>query len=142
MSYAFSESSRTYLVCHSSSCRFPEGRCYKYYSKFKARVRGQYLTPQISYMVNLVFRYSWQPSVNSYNPMRYNVDGEDETKVFIVYPTHMRRDGWFIAPLYQFTSQHTTKNLQFVFETCWRNLLVAGFEFQPSKEKVSNGYVI
>ncbi|GJV23344.1 kinase-like domain, phloem protein 2-like protein [Tanacetum coccineum] len=116
--------------------RFPGGLCYDYYWDFKARVRGQYLTPQISYMVNLVFRYWRRPYVNKYEPLiRYKVDGE-ETKVCIIYPTYMRQDGWFIAPLYQFTSQHKTADIQFEFESRSTHLIVAGIEFQPSEEKV------
>nr|GEW90430.1 protein kinase-like domain, phloem protein 2-like protein [Tanacetum cinerariifolium] len=117
--------------------RFPRGLCYKMYcDTFKARVRGEYLTPEISYMVNLVFRYRWPHDVNSFNPLRYKVDGEDEKKVFIIYPIDMRKDGWFIAPLYQFTSQHKTADLQFEFEYRVTPLLVAGIEFQPYEEKV------
>ncbi|PWA93805.1 protein kinase-like domain, Phloem protein 2-like protein [Artemisia annua] len=48
----------------------------------------------------------------------------------------MREDGWFTVPFYHFTTQHTTANLQFHFEFRIANLLVAGFEFQPSEEKV------
>ncbi|GJU84268.1 kinase-like domain, phloem protein 2-like protein [Tanacetum coccineum] len=117
--------------------RFPRGLCYEYrWDGFKARVRGQYLTPQISYTVNLVFRYSWQYEINSYSPLRYKLDGEEETKVFIIYPIHMRKDGWFIVPLYQFTSQHKPEDLQFEFENRATILHVAGIEFQPSEEKV------
>ncbi|PWA93617.1 protein kinase-like domain, Phloem protein 2-like protein [Artemisia annua] len=117
--------------------RFPGGRCYFYEIGFKARVRGEYLTPHISYTLNLVFRYKDQRDVNEYNPLRYKIDGEDETKVFMIYPsTHMREDGWFIVPLYQFTSQHTTVDLQFQFEYRRAILQVAGIEFQPSEEKV------
>ncbi|PWA62707.1 serine-threonine/tyrosine-protein kinase catalytic domain-containing protein [Artemisia annua] len=116
---------------------FQGGRCYIYDMEFKACVRGQYLTPQISYTLNLVFRYKYESDVNSYNPLRYKIDLEDETKVFIIYPsTHMREDGWFIAPLYQFTSQHKIADMQFEFEYRAVTLLVAGMEFQPSKEKV------
>lgn len=68
--------------------------------------------------------------------MRYKIDGEDETKVFIIYPTDMRQDGWFIVPLYHFTSQHITADLQFEFEYRDADLLVAGIEFQPSEDKV------
>ncbi|PWA60898.1 concanavalin A-like lectin/glucanase domain, Tyrosine-protein kinase, non-receptor Jak3 [Artemisia annua] len=115
--------------------RFPGGRYYDYRYSFKARVRGEYLTPHISYTANLIFQYRFQ-GVNSYNPLRYKIDGE--SKVFIIYPsTHLREDGWFIAPLYHFTTQHTTANLQFVFERRSTELLVAGIEFQPSEEKVS-----
>nr|GEX83040.1 protein kinase-like domain, phloem protein 2-like protein [Tanacetum cinerariifolium] len=141
---------RSYIqacVCHDftvyemlsySNSRFPGGLFYDYNYEFKARVRGQYLTPQISYTVNLVFRYEDQSSnVNSYYPLRYKIDGEDETKVFIIYPsTHMREDGWFVAPFYQFTSQHTTVDLQFEFKDRPITLVVAGIEFQPSEEKV------
>ncbi|GJW49616.1 kinase-like domain, phloem protein 2-like protein [Tanacetum coccineum] len=119
--------------------RFPGGRCYDYqYDGLKACVRGQYLTPQISYTLNLVFRYKLQSDVNEYNLVRYKIDGEDETKVFIIYPsTHLREDGWFLVPLYQFTSQNTTADLRFEFETRPTKLLVAGIEFQPSEEKVN-----
>ncbi|GJU76522.1 kinase-like domain, phloem protein 2-like protein [Tanacetum coccineum] len=116
--------------------RFPGGRCYRYYSKYKARVIGQYLTPQISYTLNLVFRYKRDTNVNGYGPLKYKVDGEEETKVFIIYPIDMNKDGWFIAPLYQFTSQHKTADLQFEFQGRSTILLVTGFEFQPSEEKV------
>ncbi|PWA62025.1 protein kinase-like domain, Phloem protein 2-like protein [Artemisia annua] len=116
--------------------RFPGGRCYKYKWEFKARVRGEYLTPHISYTINLVFRYIYEWDVNSHNrPLRYKIDGE--SKAFIIYPsTHMREDGWFIVPLYHFTTQHTTVDLQFEFEGHNTYLLVAGIEFQPSEEKV------
>ncbi|PWA95664.1 protein kinase-like domain, Phloem protein 2-like protein [Artemisia annua] len=115
--------------------RFPGGKCFYYYYDFKARVRGEYLTPHISYTLNLFFRYEYESKVNSYNPLRYKIDGEP--KVFLIYPcTHMREDGWFIIPLYHFTNQHTTADLQFQFEHCYYHLLVAGIEFQPSEQKV------
>ncbi|PWA38264.1 protein kinase-like domain, Phloem protein 2-like protein [Artemisia annua] len=48
----------------------------------------------------------------------------------------MREDGWFIVPLYHFTTQHATADLQFEFDNRYYKLLVAGIEFQPSEEKV------
>nr|GEW31097.1 protein kinase-like domain, phloem protein 2-like protein [Tanacetum cinerariifolium] len=129
------------LVKHRDDCvnsRFPGGRCYEYEWSFNARVRSQYLTPRISYAVNIVLRYKHEYNIKFYGPMRYKINGEDETKVFIIYPTDMRQDGWFVVPLYHFTSKHTTADIQFEFEsrTTNMNLLVAGFEFQPSEEKV------
>ncbi|GKF57821.1 hypothetical protein Tco_0171358, partial [Tanacetum coccineum] len=112
------------------------GRCYEYHSKFKARVRGQYLTPHISYMLNLVFRYEDQSDVSSYYPLKCKIDGKEN--VLIIYPINMRQDGWFTVPLYQFTSQHKTADLQFEFEHREIRLLVAGIEFQPSEEKVTS----
>lgn len=100
-------------------------------------MRGQYLTPQISYTLNLVFRYISEWEGNAYNRLRYKLNGEDETRVFIIYPSYMREDGWFIAPLYQFTSQDKTVDFQFVFEDRAITLLVAGIEFHPLEEKVS-----
>ncbi|PWA39881.1 protein kinase-like domain, Phloem protein 2-like protein [Artemisia annua] len=128
---------RIYMEACNPQTLFPGGLCYFYHDRFKASVRGEYLTPHISYTANLVFRYRWQSDVNYHNPLRYKIDGEDETKVFIIYPTiHEREDGWFVVPLYHFTSQHTTADLQFEFEYRWVDLLVAGIEFQPSEEKV------
>ncbi|PWA41314.1 protein kinase domain, Nitrogen network kinase 1, Phloem protein 2-like protein [Artemisia annua] len=126
-------------VKHQDDCvdsRFPGGRYYRYDAGFKAHVRAEYLTSHISYTVNLVFRYTYESHVNSYNPMRYKIEGEDETKVFIINPSTHMRDGWFIAPLYQFTSQHKTADLQFQFEFRSYHLSVTGIEFQPSEEKV------
>ncbi|GKB34202.1 hypothetical protein Tco_0879144 [Tanacetum coccineum] len=117
--------------------RFPGGACYEYKLGFEAGVRGEFLTPQISYTLNLVFRYQFEWTIDSYNHLRYKINGEDETKVIIIYPsTHLREDGWFVVPLYHFTSQHTTADLQFEFEHRYANLLVAGIEFQPCEEKV------
>ncbi|GJU84266.1 hypothetical protein Tco_1291812 [Tanacetum coccineum] len=50
----------------------------------------------------------------------------------------MREDGWFVVPLYHFTSQQKTADLQFEFEKrAWdMRLVVAGIEFQPFEEKV------
>ncbi|PWA54182.1 protein kinase-like domain, Phloem protein 2-like protein [Artemisia annua] len=115
------------------SSRFPGGRCYYYDNAFKARVRGEYLTPHISYTLHLVFRYYNESHVNSFNPLRYKIDGE--SKVFIIYPSYMREDGWFIVPLYHFKTQHSTADLQFEFGYRGRDILVAGIEFQPSEEK-------
>ncbi|GJV97134.1 hypothetical protein Tco_1548711 [Tanacetum coccineum] len=54
----------------------------------------------------------------------------------------MREGGWFLAPLHQFKSQHTTAALQFMFEESRLNLLVAGFEFQPLEEKASTQVMV
>ncbi|PWA68593.1 protein kinase domain, Nitrogen network kinase 1, Phloem protein 2-like protein [Artemisia annua] len=137
LSRCFQNDLLVHLADDILNSRFPGGRCYLYQREFKARVRGEYLTPHISYTVNLVLRYKKQSEVNSFNPLRYKIDGEDETKVFIIYPSiHEREDGWFIVPLYHFTTQHATADLQFQFEHRGRDLLVAGIEFQPSEEKV------
>ncbi|GJT10081.1 kinase-like domain, phloem protein 2-like protein [Tanacetum coccineum] len=116
--------------------RFPRGLCYEYYRQSKAQVRAEYLSPHISYTVNLVFRYKYQSRFKEGEALSYRLVGEDEIRVFIVYPSYMREDGWFIAPLYQFTSQHKTADLQFEFQFPHTSLIFAGIEFQPYEEKV------
>ncbi|GJW15624.1 zinc finger MYM-type protein 1-like protein [Tanacetum coccineum] len=121
---------------------FPGGRCYHYDDEFIACVRSQYVTPQISYTLNLVFLYELEWEVNSYNPLRYKIEGEDEEKVFIIYPfTHMSEDGWLIVPIYQFTSQHKTADLQFEFQYRLTRLLVTGIERTPTIDHVSGLHV-
>ncbi|PWA77382.1 protein kinase domain, Nitrogen network kinase 1, Phloem protein 2-like protein [Artemisia annua] len=116
--------------------RFPGVFYHVYDSEFNARVRAEYLSPQITYTVNLVFRYSWHSGVNSHNPLRYKLNGENETKILIVdRTTYMIEDQWLIVPLYQFTRQDKIVDLQFVFEYREIPLLVVGFEFQPLEEK-------
>ncbi|GKA02039.1 kinase-like domain, phloem protein 2-like protein [Tanacetum coccineum] len=122
---------------HYNNSRFPGGRCYTYKKKFKARVKAQFLSPLIIYTVNLVFRYHYRAYIKNYSTLRYKLDGE--RKVLIVYNTEEREDGWFVAPLYQFTSDHKTVDLEIDFEDIGYTykLEVAGFEFQPLEEKAA-----
>ena len=83
--------------------------------------------------MNLVFRYAG--NIKKCIHIRYRLGGE--TKVFIVYDADKREDGWFVAPLYQFTSDHKTVDLEIIFERVLETLQVAGLEFQPLEEKVS-----
>ncbi|GKC60489.1 hypothetical protein Tco_1088087, partial [Tanacetum coccineum] len=69
--------------------------------------------------------------------LRYKLNGEE--KCCMVYDTYERQDGWFVVPLYQFTSDHKTANFEINFERFILNgyeLQVAGFQFQPLEEKV------
>ncbi|GJT14467.1 kinase-like domain, phloem protein 2-like protein [Tanacetum coccineum] len=65
-----------------------------------------------------------------------------ETKVFIVYDADKREDGWFVAPLYQFTSDHKTVDLEIIFERVLKPLQVGGIELQPLEEKVRHYQVL
>ncbi|GJY90072.1 kinase-like domain, phloem protein 2-like protein [Tanacetum coccineum] len=114
--------------------RFSGGRCYgKEENELKVRVRAGFLYPQITYTVNLVFRNA---RINMCKTLYYKLNGE--AKSFIVYSTYKREDGWFVVPLYQFTSDHKTANFEINFEGLWSGckLQVAGFEFQHLEENV------
>nr|GEW63247.1 protein kinase-like domain, phloem protein 2-like protein [Tanacetum cinerariifolium] len=115
--------------------RFPGGRCYcKHEEILKVRVRAQFLCPLITYSVNLVFRNTDRMTYSM--TLHYKLNGE--TKCSMVYNTYKREDGWFVVPLYQFTSNHKIANFEIDFGG-FRNgckLQVAGFEFQPLEEKV------
>ncbi|PWA85445.1 protein kinase-like domain, Phloem protein 2-like protein [Artemisia annua] len=115
--------------------RFPWGRCYcKHEDEWKVRARAQFLSPLITYSVNLVFRNAERMSYCK--TLHYKLDGE--AKCCMVYDTYEREDGWFVVPLFQFTSDHKTTDFDIYFERCryGSNLRVAGFEFRPLEEKV------
>ncbi|PWA96767.1 protein kinase-like domain, Phloem protein 2-like protein [Artemisia annua] len=61
---------------HYYNSRFPGGRCYEYKNEFKARVRADFLSPQITYTVNLVFRHKCATYLPKLAPIRYKLDGE------------------------------------------------------------------
>ncbi|PWA64765.1 Concanavalin A-like lectin/glucanase, subgroup [Artemisia annua] len=123
---------------HYYNSRFPGGRCYEYKNEFKARVRADFLSPEITYTVNLVFRFINKSNLPKLMPIRYKLDGE--TKLITVYKTNQGEDGWFMAALHQCTSEH--RSLEIMFERCQFSLLVAGIEFQPFKEKVEDDEVL
>ncbi|GKE20583.1 hypothetical protein Tco_1432095 [Tanacetum coccineum] len=121
-------------ILAATSFRFSGGRCYcKDENELKVQVRAQFLYLQITYSVNLVFRNAGKKRCKT---LHYKLNGE--AKCFIVYSTHKREDGWFVVPLYQFTSNHKTANFKINFEGL-RNgckLQIAGFEFQHPEENV------
>lgn len=118
------------LILVVTSFRFPGGRCYdKYEDELKVRVRAQFLYPRITYSVNMVFKCSrWTDFIH------YRLDGE--TKYCMVNDTYNREDGSYVVPLYTFTSDQKTINLEINFIRLMVGSL-AGFEFQPLEENVS-----
>ncbi|GJZ89755.1 kinase-like domain, phloem protein 2-like protein, partial [Tanacetum coccineum] len=116
---------------------FPEGNCYMYEFGFKALVRAQFLSPQITYTVNLVFRHNTEQDLPKFM-IKYRIDGEK--KVLTVHETNKKEDGWFMAELHRCTSEHGT--FEIMFECCWPTLLVAGIEFQPFEERVEDDQVL
>ncbi|GJU00983.1 kinase-like domain, phloem protein 2-like protein [Tanacetum coccineum] len=115
--------------------RFPGGRCYsKHEDELKVRVRARFLYPLITYVVNLVFRNA---GIDMCKTLHYKLNGE--TKCCMVYDTYEKEDGWFVVPLYQFTSDHKIAHFEINFEGIGSDrckLQVAGFEFRPIERTV------
>ncbi|XP_076957728.1 uncharacterized protein LOC143633282 [Bidens hawaiensis] len=126
-------------VSHSSS-RFPLNKCYiTNYGTFKAHVRTQFLSPLITYTVNLVFKHTKCAFTEPhYLGIRYRLEGE--TKPSVSCLADVREDGWLMAELYQFESQERNVDLEISFEGVMdysSQYLIEGIEFQPI-EKVEH----
>lgn len=119
----------------TSSNRFAVG-CYvpePLEHKFKIHVRSQFLSPLITYTVNLVFKFN-KKDVERYIGLKYALEGG---KTYSSFLSDAREDGWFMAELFQFTSDERCVDLEILFDNkLCPNLLVEGIEFQPL-EKVS-----
>ncbi|MFS7928111.1 putative protein kinase RLK-Pelle-LRR-VIII-1 family [Helianthus anomalus] len=101
-------------------------------------VRSQFLSPGITYTVNLVFKFDREEKRRCEDIfLKYRLKGERESS--ISYLAYEREDGWWACELYHFTTDHRTVDLQILFEG-YRNqdyLRVEGIEFQPL-EKVDH----
>ncbi|XP_076909265.1 putative F-box protein PP2-B12 [Bidens hawaiensis] len=117
---------------HSSECnsRFAGG-CYDPFgASFKTRVQAQFLSPEVTYAVNLVFK---NKSKSRYIGLEYKLKGELRSCYSFV--SDEREYGWLAAELYQFTSDQRTVDLEIWFYTeCCPTMLVEGIEFRPLKK--------
>ncbi|XP_076959245.1 uncharacterized protein LOC143635251 isoform X2 [Bidens hawaiensis] len=117
---------------HSSECnsRFPGG-CYDPVgASFKTRVQARFLSPGVTYAVNLVFK---NKSQSRYIGLEYKLKGELSSCFSFV--SDEREDGWLAAELYQFTTDQRTVDLEICFYTeCCPTMLVEGIEFRPLKK--------
>ncbi|KAK9077819.1 hypothetical protein SSX86_006157 [Deinandra increscens subsp. villosa] len=122
--------------------RFPLSNCYiTHNGVFKAHLRPQFLSPQTTYTVNLVFRRPGEvlPSIKArYLRVKYRLEGE--SKLSVSYLADVREDGWLMAELYQFDSQRRDIDIEISFEgimTYHYSYLLEGIEFRPA-EKVEH----
>lgn len=100
-------------------------------SDFKVEVRTRFLSPHVTYTINLVFKHE----INKYGiyvPFIYKL--KEETHYSKSHIVQLRKDGWLMAELYRFTSykeEHEFKIdfLQFAITSRWRHL--EGIEFRP-----------
>ncbi|KAJ0936945.1 putative phloem protein [Helianthus annuus] len=128
----------------ASFCRFAAGKCYNVTvnGKFKAHVQAQFLSPEITYTVNLVMKHSVE--VLHTRPrllgIRYKLEGEKKCSISCL--ADVREDGWLVAELFQFESQRRNFDLEISFEgfmywDCFDYYLLQGIDFQPI-EKVEH----
>ncbi|KAM0070297.1 putative protein kinase RLK-Pelle-CrRLK1L-1 family [Helianthus debilis subsp. tardiflorus] len=122
--------------------RFTAGT-YEYFFKnevWKADVKTQFLSPGITYTVNLVFTFR-HPVIEgrcSCIGLNYRLKGETENS--ISHLAYVRDDGWWMCELYQLTTDHTTVDLQILFHSSsfFSPLMeIEGIEFRPL-EKVEH----
>ncbi|KAJ9538349.1 hypothetical protein OSB04_031082 [Centaurea solstitialis] len=99
---------------------------------FKVHGRARFLSPGITYTVNIVFKFI-DEECNSTKPvyvgLKYKLD--EKTTSSISYLADGREDGWMMVELYQFTSEGTNFDLEIRFE----DSEFEGIEFRP-QEKV------
>ena len=101
------------------------------YTGFKAHARAQFLSPGITYTVNLVFKLE---DVRRYKYLRYTLAGESRFSTSFIL--HEREDGWIMtAPLCHFICNKEIDDLDITFH-CRYPVLVEGIEIQ-SVDKVS-----
>ncbi|KAK1417783.1 hypothetical protein QVD17_26917 [Tagetes erecta] len=129
----------------SKKSRFVVGPYQYENGRVKTHVKTQFLTPLITYAVNLVFKF--RRIVNKTGcpelvRLKYKLQGETESS--IAYLADERKDGWWMCELYQFTSQdHRTIDLEIIFDGFhgyhyFGNAIeVEGIEFRPL-EKVEH----
>ncbi|KAJ9537575.1 hypothetical protein OSB04_030308 [Centaurea solstitialis] len=118
--------------------RFAEGSYEVKENNLTAHVRARFLSPEITYAVNLVHNSNrtWgiQEEYNREAAFMHQLVGETESSIshIVIY-----RDGWRTSELYQFTSDGTSFDLdiQFNFQKSYifgnKKLVVEGIEFRP-----------
>lgn len=105
---------------------------------FKTHVRAQFLSPLVTYTVNLVFKFSQRDNTLSkvrFTSLVYKLKHERWIQSSLSYLAHERDDGWMMIELYQFTSDANTIDLTIHFEGWgymnYGPILIEGIEFRP-----------
>ncbi|XP_024996996.1 F-box protein PP2-B15-like [Cynara cardunculus var. scolymus] len=121
--------------------RFAEFNLVALSGEFKAHLKPQFLSPGITYTVNLVFKLT-NRNGNSNEPTYVALDYKLkwETKCSTAYLAHEREDRWMTVELYQFTSHKRDFNLEILFDGIQIHLnalVVEGIEFRPLERVAS-----
>lgn len=125
------------ILCYYS-CRFGVDPYQYENGSVRTHVKTEFLTPLITYAVNLVFKF--RRNVNKTGRpepvlLKYKLKGETESS--IAYLADEREDRCWMCELYQFTSDHKTIDLEIMFEGFHTYhyfgsaIEVEGIEFQP-----------
>ena len=97
--------------------RFAKGSFIAYMGRFNTHARTRFLSPGITYTVNLVFKFL-DVEKNSIKPrlisLEYKLEGE--AKSYISYLAYGREDGWMMAELFQFTNIMRPADLEIQFK--------------------------
>ncbi|KAM0070281.1 putative protein kinase RLK-Pelle-LRR-VIII-1 family [Helianthus debilis subsp. tardiflorus] len=132
---------KSYLFSSKNNSRFAVGTYTLYDKDVKyTQVRSQFLSPGITYTVNLVFKFQYKlQGKRRYEDisLKYRLQGERESS--ISYLAYEREDGWWACELYQFSCDYRIVHFQILFEGYHNQdyLQVEGIEFQPL-EKVEH----
>nr|GEW20217.1 hypothetical protein [Tanacetum cinerariifolium] len=110
-----------------SRSRFPAGLYQTNNKGFKTHVKTHFLSPLITYTVNLVFDSSSYDE-QAYVDLKYRLRGETTFTVSLAKNTDRCL---YMAELYQFTSDGSIFDLEIMFEDCETNIRVEGILFQP-----------
>lgn len=97
----------------------------------KTCVKAQFLSPGITYTVNLVFKFTLPRKDRKCHDriaLKYKLQGDTHSS--ISYLAYEREDGWWMCELYQFTSDHRTIDLEILFNS-YTSIEAEGIEFRP-----------
>ncbi|MFS7956854.1 putative phloem protein [Helianthus anomalus] len=113
------------------------------YNGFKVKVFTRFLTPHVTYTINIVFKinfqnYEVQKGIGTCVSCSYKLD--DDSHYLYSSNANMREDGWLVIPLYQFTSNQKTHNFNitiFPLLLNWHSTQcsVEGIEFRPVEDE-------
>lgn len=104
--------------------------------RFKVEVSARFLSPDIPYTINLIFRHD----INKYGiyvPFRYRL----QDNIYYQTPSivHLREDGWLMAELYHLTSYQKEENFKIDFSRqlgTSKNCDFEGIEFRPMEHEI------
>ncbi|PWA86885.1 protein kinase-like domain-containing protein [Artemisia annua] len=105
--------------------------------KFQTHVRTRMLSPRITYIVNIVFKFlsETQQRKGGCIDLKYKIAGERNYST--VYLANKREDDWLVAELCYFISDRTSVDLEIMFDYHKSHIVVEGIEFRPL-EKAGN----
>ena len=122
----------SWIIFSAALTRFTVGSYVPPCNKFMTRIKPQNLSPNITYIMNLVFKKN-DPS-ELYIGLKY----EFKEGTYYSFLSDKREDGWSSAELFQFTSNEIATaddGLEIMFNIKYCEIIeVEGIEFQPLEE--------